>query len=205
MAFRACSAYACLLVTALLGCDTGRERAPSPDAPVAAETGSTSPSAVSSPLLTEATEEWGVAFTHSAGSAGDLLFPEMMGGGIAVFDADADGDLDLYFVSGAPDLGRGGENPVSNRFFLQEGLNSGRFADATAASGLGDTGYGTGVAVGDYDNDGREDVFVANFGPDKLFRGLGGGRFEDVTAVRRPDRRGRPVRRLVHVGRVLRR
>ena len=133
-------------------------------------------------LLEEVTDELGVAFTHRAGASGELLFPEMMGGGIAVFDADEDDDLDLYFVSGAPDLGRSGAavttGPV-NRLFLQTA--DGRFVDATAGSGLGDPGYGTGVAIGDIDNDGHEDVFVANFGPDRLFRGRGDGTFEDVS------------------------
>ncbi len=133
-------------------------------------------------LLVEAASDWGVAFSHDSGAGGDLLFPEMMGGGVAIFDADADGDLDLYFVSGAPRLGRDPKpgDPV-NRLFLQGA--DGRFADATEGSGLGDPGYGTGVAVGDVDNDGHEDVFVANFGPDRLYRGRGDGTFEDVTAA----------------------
>ncbi|MCG8462807.1 MAG: CRTAC1 family protein [Holophagales bacterium] len=132
-------------------------------------------------LLVDATEAWGVEFVHEAGDGGELLFPEMMGGGIAVFDADGDGDLDLYFVNGAPALGRrppSSDAPV-NRLFLQGA--DGRFVDATANSGLADPGYGTGVAVGDFDNDGAQDVFVANIGDDRLYRGRGDGTFEDVT------------------------
>ncbi len=140
----------------------------------------TSPPASVTPLLVDTTEAWDLRFTHDPGAGGELLFPEMMGGGVAVFDADADGDLDLYLVSGAPNLGRDpAPGGAINQLFLQS--EDGRFEDATEASGLGDPGYGTGVAVGDFDNDGLEDVFVANFGPDRLFRGLGGGRFEDVT------------------------
>ncbi len=132
------------------------------------------------PLLVDATDSWQLRFSHDSGAGGELLFPEMMGGGVAVFDADSDGDLDLYFVSGAPNLGRDpSPGVVVNRLFLQG--EDGRFADSTAASGLGDPGYGTGVAVGDVDNDGHEDVFVANIGPDRLFRGRGDGTFEDVT------------------------
>lgn len=109
-----------------------------------------------------------------------MLFPEMMGGGVAVFDADEDGRLDLYFISGAPQLGLPrSPDGVVNRLFLQG--DDGRYFDATSASGLGDPGYGTGVAVGDIDNDGHKDVFVANFGPDRLFRGRGDGTFVDVT------------------------
>ncbi len=125
-------------------------------------------------LLVDATEAWNVDFKHSAGAGGALAFPEMMGGGVAVFDANEDGRLDLYFISGAPEGGG-----VSNRLYLQG--EDGRYADATAGSGLADDGYGTGVAVGDVDNDGHEDVFVANIGPDRLYRGGGDGTFEDVT------------------------
>ncbi len=131
-------------------------------------------------LLIDATLEWGVDFRHDSGARGEQLFPEMMGGGVGVLDADRDGDLDLYFLSGAPGLGRSaGAGVAVNRLFLQ--TEDGRFVDATAGSGLDDPGYGTGVAIGDFDNDGIEDVFVANFGPDRLFRGRGDGTFEDVT------------------------
>jgi len=130
--------------------------------------------------LVDATEEWNVDFTYDPGAGGDLLFPEMMGGGVAVFDADEDGELDLYFVSGGPGLRRPPEaGDSTNRLFLQG--DDGRFTDATERSGLADRGYGTGVAVGDYDNDGHEDVFVANIGADRLFRGRGDGTFEDAT------------------------
>ncbi len=134
------------------------------------------------PWLVDATEAWNVRFTYDAGAGGELLFPEMMGGGIAVFDANEDGRLDLYFISGGPGPNRPSApgDPV-NRLFLQGA--DGRFSDATAGSGLADPGYGTGVAVGDFDNDGHEDVFVANIGADRLFRGRGDGTFEDVTAA----------------------
>ncbi len=169
----------CLLWVAGCGGPPGDRSAP---APAAVEDRSPAPAAPpAAPLLVDATDAWNVAFSHDAGAAGELLFPEMMGGGVAVFDADEDGDLDLYFVSGAPRLGRdpAADGPV-NRLFLSG--DDGRYADATARSGLGDRGYGTGVAVGDADNDGHEDVFVANFGPDRLYRGRGDGTFEDVTA-----------------------
>ncbi len=165
----------------LAGCGGTADDGASP-APVnaGAEAPAEAPAAVA-PLFADAAGDWGVSFSHDSGAGGEQLFPEMMGGGIAVFDADGDGDLDLYFVSGAPELGRS-EAPGAavNRLFLQG--EDGRYADATAGSGLDDPGYGTGVAVGDVNNDGHEDVFVANFGPDRLFLGRGDGTFDDATA-----------------------
>ena len=166
----------CLPLLAL-GCKGASEEATSPVS--AAEDPAPQPAAAR-PLLEDATDEWGLRFTHSAGAGGGLLFPEMMGGGVAVFDANGDGELDLYFISGAPNLGRDpSPDGAVNRLFLRGA--DGRYVDSTAESGLGDPGYGTGVAIGDMDNDGHEDVFVANFGADRLYRGLGDGRFEDVT------------------------
>jgi hypothetical protein len=122
----------------------------------------------------------GIRFTHVSGGTGDLLLPEMMGGGVAVFDYDGDGDLDLYLVNGnhkLPDAGRGGE--VGDQLFRHEA--DGSFRDVSAEAGLADTGYGTGVAVGDVDNDGHPDVYVANLGPDQLYRNQGDGSFENVS------------------------
>ena len=94
-----------------------------------------------------------------------------MGSGGAFLDYDNDGDLDIYLIQAAAQ--------GTNRLYRQE--PDGRFVDATEGSGLGDSGYGMGVAVGDFDNDGRVDVYVTNYGPDVLYRNLGGGRFENVT------------------------
>ncbi|MEM7582685.1 MAG: CRTAC1 family protein [Acidobacteriota bacterium] len=152
----------------------------SPNATAEASPSAPAPEGSSKALLSDASSDWGIDFAHQSGAGGELLFPEMMGGGVAVFDADGDVDLDLYFISGAPRLGTSPQpgDPV-NRLFLQGA--DGRFVDATAESGLGDPGYGTGVAIGDVNNDGNEDVFVANFGPDRLFLGRGDGTFEDAT------------------------
>lgn len=122
----------------------------------------------------------GVDFVYTTGSTGKLYLPEIAGGGLALFDADGDADLDLYFANGNAGLPEGGRfGPTTNRYYRNEG--GGEFVDATDASGLGDPGYGMGVAVGDVDNDGDLDVFLSNFGPDRLYLNDGAGLFEDVT------------------------
>ncbi|HEX6201484.1 MAG TPA: CRTAC1 family protein [Thermoanaerobaculia bacterium] len=168
------------LALAIAGCSEAPAGAGGSAGAVEDGAGAAAAPAAAGQLFVDATDEWGVDFVHDPGAAGDLRFPEMMGGGVAIFDADGDGDLDLYFVNGAPQPGRAAAGPPPvNRLYLQGG--DGRFADATAGSGLDDAGYGTGVAVGDFDNDGRDDVFVSNVGQDRLFRSQGDGSFEDVT------------------------
>ncbi len=124
----------------------------------------------------------GLDFVLESGASGGMYLPEIVGGGVAVFDADGDGDMDIYFNNGnegIPEVTRDG--PSINRYFENRG--AGRFVDATEASGLGDPGFGMGLAVGDIDNDGDEDLYLSNLGPDQLYRNLGGGRFEDITAA----------------------
>ena len=120
----------------------------------------------------------GLDFTHSSGIDGNYRFPEIMGSGAAVFDYDNDGLLDIYLVDSGDlheDSSIGG-----NRLFRQ--LPTGRFEDRTKDSGLGDKGYGMGVALGDVDNDGDLDVYVTNLKQDRIYRNMGDGSFQDVTA-----------------------
>jgi len=130
----------------------------------------------------DATAEVGLDFVHETGATGRLHLPEIVGSGAALFDYDADGDLDVYLTSGNFALG---SDPVAsrpvNRLFRQE--KDGTFVDVTTESGLGDPGYGIGVAVGDVDNDGDVDVYLTNFGPDRLYGNRGDGSFSDVTAA----------------------
>ncbi len=133
------------------------------------------------PWFVEIGEAAGLEFAHETGSSGKFLFPEIMGGGCAMFDFDNDGDLDIYLTTGhdlLPQLEGAGPG---NRLFRQEA--DGRFVDVSESSGLNDRGYGMGVAIGDVDNDGDVDVYVSNYGPDQLYRNLGDGRFENVTAA----------------------
>jgi hypothetical protein len=111
----------------------------------------------------------------------DRHAPETMAGGVAVFDYNHDGKLDIFFTNGA-DIKTLQKNSgkYSNRLFENDG--AGHFRDVTAAAGLAGTGYDTGVAIGDYDNDGYEDIFVGGVYHNTLYHNNGNGTFTDVTA-----------------------
>ncbi len=148
------------------------------------------------PIFRDLAAKSGLDFVHFNGMSGELYFPEMTGQGGALFDYDGDGDLDAYLVNGSM-LGPGktladalfpprGPLPPRDRLFRNDlvatdGRPEPRFVDVTEASGLDARGYGMGVAVGDYDGDGRQDRSVTNNGPNQLWRNLGDGTFADVT------------------------
>jgi hypothetical protein len=121
----------------------------------------------------------GLTHRHENGASPEKLMMETFGSGVAAFDFDGDGLVDLFFVNGA-DLARG--KPGSgNRLYRNVGGM--KFIDVTAHAGVkGNGGFGTGVAVGDFDNDGRPDLYVTGFGANQLFHNEGGGVFRDVTA-----------------------
>jgi hypothetical protein len=122
----------------------------------------------------DATAEVGLDFRHEAGPVGKYFMPQIMGSGAAMLDFDNDGLFDLYLVQ------NGGPNSSAKNRLLR-GRPGGRFEDVSAGSGLDVAGYGMGVAVGDFDNDGRVDVYVSQYGGGRLFRNKGDGTFEDVT------------------------
>ncbi len=122
--------------------------------------------------------ELGLDFEHQSGHQERFLFPEIMGGGVALLDMDRDGDLDVYFVQSGS-LTKPLAN-MGNRLYRNEGGT--KFVDVTASSGaVADAGYGMGVAAGDYDNDGDTDLYVTNVGPNVLLRNDGSGHFDNVT------------------------
>jgi hypothetical protein len=122
----------------------------------------------------------GIAFTLNNAAQGQKHLPETMTGGIAVIDYNQDGKPDLFFVNGAaiPSLRKTGPE-YSDRLYRNDG--NWKFTDVTAAANLTGSGYGMGAAVGDFDNDGFPDLFVAGVRQSKLYRNQGDSTFDDVT------------------------
>ena len=130
-------------------------------------------------VFTDVTAGAGITFVHNSGRAGQKFLPETLGSGVAVFDADGDGWLDLLFVNGRDWAPRGRRSLQA----LYRNNHDGTFTDITRGSGLDVELYGLGVTIGDYDNDGRDDVFITALEGDRLFHNEGRGRFRDVTAA----------------------
>jgi enediyne biosynthesis protein E4 len=129
-------------------------------------------------LFTDVTTALGFELPSEPWPNGQFMTPEITAGGIALFDYNGDGRLDIYQVCHCP-AGSFTE-PAPNRLFRQ--LPDGTFREVADAAGLADPGYGHGVAVGDVDNDGDLDVCVTNYGPNAFYRNNGDGTFIDATA-----------------------
>lgn len=129
----------------------------------------------------EVAREVGIDFVHDSGAYGRKLYPERMGSGAAFFDADGDGLLDIFLVNGAPLPGHPHPRSQTSRLYINRGR--GRFEDRTRGSGLEEPGYGMGVAVGDVDNDGHEDLYVTRLGRNSLYLNRGDGAFRDITGT----------------------
>lgn len=132
-----------------------------------------------SPFL-DVTATTGIEFRHQRGASDKKHLIETMGSGCAFIDSDSDGLLDVLLINGGttPD-----SPPITlHGHALYRNLGKGKFKDVTGQSGIkGNGSYGTGVAVGDYDNDGHPDIYITNFGPNILYHNNGDGTFSDVT------------------------
>src|SRR5215831_17302038 len=118
-------------------------------------------------------------FHHISGSIEKRYILESPSGGVALFDYDNDGWLDVYLVNGSTFAAlQGKEKPPRAALFHNN--HDGTFTDVTAKAGVANERWGFGVAVGDYDNDGWEDLFVTNFGKSRLYHNNGDGTFTDV-------------------------
>jgi len=144
-------------------------------------------SATPSDAFVDITQRLGVSFQYKASHTPKKYLLETMGPGVALFDYDNDGRLDLFIVNGAP---LGDPTPKKtipaktgreywNRLYHQK--PDGTFEDVTEKAGLQGVGYGMGIAVGDYDNDGFEDLYVTAYGGNRLYHNNGDGTFTDVT------------------------
>jgi hypothetical protein len=131
--------------------------------------------------LRDVTRETGITFVHTDGHSGQRYIMETVTAGLALFDYDNDGWIDIYFLNGAPLRGTRVDKPPKNALYRNEG--GFKFRDVTDEAGVGDEGYGMGVAVADYDNDGDLDIYVNNYGPNVLYRNEGDGTFTNVTAA----------------------
>lgn len=143
------------------------------------ENPSTTPSYEASDTSTwfrDVTASSGIDFVHDWGATPERHLPETMGAGAAIFDANGDGHLDIYFVQGGSFPPSEKKTEPRNRLYLGQGNL--QFIDGTEQSGdAADRGYGMGVAVGDANGDGHADLFVTNFGCDKLLLNDGQGEF----------------------------
>ena len=119
----------------------------------------------------------GISFTHNSGRAGKKWLPETMGSGCAFFDFDGDGWADILLLNSKDWAPRGRKSLPA----LYRNLGNGKFQNVTLGSGLDVEMYAIGVAVADYDNDGRDDLYITALEGDRLFRNLGTGKFSDVT------------------------
>ncbi len=130
--------------------------------------------------FTDITAQAGIHFVHNSGAFGKKYLPETMGSGVCFIDYDNDGWQDIFFVNSMDWPGHTGHK--SSYPALYRNNHDGTFTDVTKQAGLDVEIYGMGCAVGDYDNDGYDDLYITALGHNRLFRNLGNGTFKDVTA-----------------------
>ncbi|HEU5406253.1 MAG TPA: VCBS repeat-containing protein, partial [Nitrospira sp.] len=129
--------------------------------------------------LTDVTTQAGISFRYNSGAFGKKYLPETMGSGVCFIDYDGDGWQDIFLVNSMD-----WPEHKSHRSYpaLYHNNKDGTFTDVTRQAGLAVEMYGLGCAVGDFDNDGLDDLYVTTVGKNHLFRNLGNGKFADVTA-----------------------
>ena len=125
--------------------------------------------------LDDVTETSGIRYRNVSGGPQKRFIVSSLGAGAGLLDYDQDGDLDVYLVNGAPLEDRAPGRGLPNQLFRNEG--NFRFTDQTEAAGVGDTGWGYGVAVADLENDGLPDLYITNLGENVLYRNRGDGTF----------------------------
>lgn len=159
--------------------------------------GQSQPDKANGPIFKEVAERVGLTFRHYNGMTGKFYLPEITGSGAALFDFDNDGDLDVFLVQGnplEPNTKPGdtlfpwrSSEPPRGKLFRNDLINGEEqrralsFTDVTQQSGIVATGYGMGVAVGDFNNDGLPDLYLSNLGANQMYLNKGDGKFTDVT------------------------
>ncbi len=170
-----------MLVITLIGCQAAEDTLPE------GNSDEEQPSAIETApaIFIDISESANLRFQHDNGDEGKFYMPEIMGAGGALLDFDNDGDLDLYLVQGGKIEGNDASN--QDRLFrndlIVDGIDTGvlKFKDITADAEIPKDGYGMGVATGDIDADGFTDLYISNFGANRLLKNLGDGRFADIT------------------------
>jgi enediyne biosynthesis protein E4 len=130
--------------------------------------------------LRDITARTGIKFVHNDGHGGQRYLIETVSSGVATFDYDLDGLIDIYFANGAPLKNGTNNTPTHDALYRNNG--DGTFTEVTEFAGVGDTSFTLGVTIGDYDNDGAPDIYLNNFGPNVLYHNNGDGTFTDVAA-----------------------
>src|SRR5579884_27240 len=181
----------CLLLSLLaapavfFGC-SARQTVSSPPGPKASLIAARTPERAPA-QFTDITDQAGIHFVHDNGAFGKKWMPETTGGGGAFLDYDRDGKEDILLVNSGQFAAPAATSTYKtrdtrSRVTLYHNRGDGTFEDVTAKAGLRVDGYGQGICVGDYDNDGWDDIYITCLGPNHLFRNRGDGTFEDVTA-----------------------